>query len=291
MHRGLSVFVLACLLTGGLSLAATQTAGALSPVSATLHVAAETLERFTHDAPGVVSEEDYLQEVHVRTAAFAPAPGQSRRLRSDVLIMADAGHGWVEFRDVFEVDKKPVRDRDDRLVTLFATPSADAAEQARRVVAEGARFNLDADGVRIDRTLNLPLLALMFLRAEDQPRAVFNQTGVTTSHGRRVAVVAFQETARPRLIASPSDDAAHGTFWVEPQTGQVIASELVFTSRSSSAQATARIRVEFQMEPKLRLWLPSRMEEHYVTLGGTIDGEATYSNYRRFGVVVEERAN
>ena len=249
----------------------------------------ETLERFSRDVAGVVCEENYLQEVHVRTATFSPVPGRTRQLRSDVIIMADSGHGWVEFRDVFEVNKKPVRDRDDRLAKLFAQPSADAAEQARRVVTEGARFNLDAEGVRIDRSLNLPMVALMFLRAEDQPRSAFSQTGVATIDGKRVAVVAFQETGKPRLIASPADDAAHGTFWIEPKTGQVLRSELILTGHSGSAQATARIKVDFRLEPKLHLWLPSRMDEHYVTQGGTIDGEATYAKFRKFRVTVEER--
>jgi hypothetical protein len=281
---------MAGLLTVGPSLASMQTTSPLPPLAATLHAAGETLERFSQEAAGVVSEENYLQEVHVRTVMFAPAPGRSRQLRSDVLIMADSAYGWIEFRDIFEVDKKLVRDRDDRLVKLFAKPSADAAEQARRMVAEGARFNLDAEGVRIYRTLNLPLIALRLLRAQDQPRAAFKQTGVTTIDGQRVGVVAFQETAKPRLIASPTDDAAHGTFWIEPQTGQVRRSELLFTTRGGSVQTSARIKVDFRLEPRLQLWLPSRMEEHYVMQGGTIDGEATYSNFRKFVVTVEERA-
>ncbi len=40
------------------------------------------------------------------------------------------------------VDGKPVADRTDRLMRLFASPAADARDQARRSADEGARYNI-----------------------------------------------------------------------------------------------------------------------------------------------------
>jgi hypothetical protein len=37
---------------------------------------------------------------------------------------------WVAFRDVFEVDARPVRDREARLQQLFTDTPAQAIEQA-----------------------------------------------------------------------------------------------------------------------------------------------------------------
>ena len=79
---------------------------------------------------GVVAEETYRQEVRgvagtdQRGFAFE-ARGQRRDLKSDMLLVrAPAGDRWMQFRDVFEVDGKPVRDRAERLTKLFLQPSA-----------------------------------------------------------------------------------------------------------------------------------------------------------------------
>ena len=46
---------------------------------------------------------------------------------------------WVGYRDTFEVDGKPVRDRDERLERLL---SDGAVGQAARIAEQNARFNL-----------------------------------------------------------------------------------------------------------------------------------------------------
>ena len=59
-----------------------------------------------------------------RAAGRAP-----RELKSDLLLLKPAGaDAWMAFRDVFEVDGEPVRDRTERLSQLFLerTPSTDA---------------------------------------------------------------------------------------------------------------------------------------------------------------------
>ena len=60
-------------------------------------------------------------------------------LRSDVLVIANQATGWVVFRDVFEVDGKAQRDRDERLMKLFLKPDADTFRQAQRIAEESAR--------------------------------------------------------------------------------------------------------------------------------------------------------
>ena len=97
---------------------------------------------------GVVAEETYRQQVRIpggpTCADFRPKPTVQRRdLKSDVLLVrAPAGDRWIQFRDVFEVDGKPVRDRDERLTKLFLQPSADAARQVQDIAAASARYNI-----------------------------------------------------------------------------------------------------------------------------------------------------
>jgi hypothetical protein len=247
--------------------------------------AGEYLDQFRRDVAGVVLEEDYMQEARARVPT-------ARRLRSDLAVILNDTHGWVEFRDVFEVDGKPVRDRQDRIVALFAQPTANAFEQARRVVAESSRFNLVPVGLRFERSINLPMAALLYLTAGNQARSTFRSAGTDKVGGRRTVVLRFTETAQPRMIGTADDAAARGTFWVDPETGIVLKSEFMLRSRGGASDVTATIRVEYAEDRRLQLWLPHLMEEEYV-IGGTgpaatLTGRAVYSNARKFEVVTDE---
>jgi hypothetical protein len=206
-----------------------------------------------------------------------------------MLVVADDRWGWVGFRDVFEVDGKPVRDRAERLTALFLTPSGDTLSRARRIMDEGARFNLNVRGREIDRNVNLPMLALRFIQAQGQPRSRFRIDGVKTVDGERLAIVKFQEQASPRIIKSVNNAAAHGVFWIEPATGRVVHSEFMMDIRIGELTVTVIIAADYAFQPKVGVWVPTSMDERY-TMGRpatTIEGHATYSNFRKFRVDVE----
>jgi hypothetical protein len=276
-----------------------------------LRHAAAYLDTFATNASGIVLEEAYTQQARARQLT-------TRRLRSDVLITADRAVGWYEFRDVFEVDGKPVRDRDDRLAQLFAQPSPSALEQARRIVAEGARFNLNPEGLTGSRTLNLPTAALFFLREINQRRSSFSRNGFTSIGERRVAVVDFKETSKPRLIGTVDQAAARGTFWIEPETGAVLRTLLKLASGAGAMTFGMSAKVDYAFDARANVWLPRSMDEHYEitsangsdeteTGGGvrtssgrllapdvaaanvSLEGSATYSNIRKFSVAVDEK--
>src|SRR5690348_4424520 len=118
--------------------------GGSPSVADVLRAAGEYLKGYERTL-ALTAQESYTQE-------FFP---DRRTLQSDILFSPDNDFGWVEFRDVAAVNARPVRDRQDRLMELFAKPKADRLAQARRIVAEGARFNLSPSGVRLDRTINL----------------------------------------------------------------------------------------------------------------------------------------
>src|SRR3954468_20916511 len=101
---------------------------------------------FVNKLSGVVAEERYLQDSNVALATVAipglggrGAPGMSvprgsskhRELRADFLIVKSGGEMWSPFRDVFEVDHIPIRDRDQRLARLFLNARPDAAADAQ----------------------------------------------------------------------------------------------------------------------------------------------------------------
>ena len=150
-----------------------------------LVAAGRYLEQYERDVTAVIAQEDYLQRV--------PVEAKFRRLRSDLLIVAEANVGWVEFRDTFEVDERPVRDRDNRAADLFLKPNPNALQQAKRIAGESARFNLSPQRYAFNRTLNVPLTALRFLRRPNQSRSTFqidrrDATGVVVGvQGNRIA--------------------------------------------------------------------------------------------------------
>ena len=120
---------------------------------------------------GVVAEESYRQTVRGGRAGTdvrgfpIEAPSQRRDLKSDVLLVrAPAGDRWIQFRDVFEVDGKPVRDREERLTKLFLQPSADRKRQEEDIAAASARYNIGA----VHRTMNVPALALDVLEPSNR---------------------------------------------------------------------------------------------------------------------------
>jgi hypothetical protein len=242
--------------------------------------AGEYLSKYEEGFSGIVSREAYRQSQFRGSLMVA-----TRALKSDLLVI-NLGDGlWAGFRDVFDVDGKAVRDHEDRILALFTKPGATTLDQAKRILAEGARFNLG----NIERTLNTPTVALGFLRAANQSRSEFKLDSVKTQDGVRVAVLRFLERAEPRMIVSRDNAPASGRFWIEQDTGRVRQSELLF----DSANAQAKITVGYAARPSLDLWVPVSMDEEYILEASrnlsplarsdmpkeTIIGHATYDQF------------
>jgi hypothetical protein len=192
---------------------------------------------------------------------------------------------WLCFRDVFEVDGKALPDHLERLARLLAAPtanSASAASQANHIAAESARYNLGS----ITRNFNVPTMALTFLKREDQARSLFSGTGTEEDgEGLPLQVVAFTERKRPTIVraANRHDVPATGRFWIEP-SGRIDRTELTLVDDDERVKAT--ITVVYGPEPKLEVWVPISMNEHYEMAEGgqvyrveKIDGFATYSDF------------
>jgi len=237
---------------------------------------------YERDVSAIVADEDYTQRFSVESST------EVRRLRSDVLTIRDEEEGWIGFRDVYEIDGRPVRDRTDRLAKLFLEPHADSQAQARRIAEESARFNL---APQVSRTINMPLVALQFIRAQNQDRCTFTDAGKRISHGTEIRRVDFQERATPRIIRTVDGAAARGRFWIDAGSGRITETELFVDTGLDRGRRPrvvgALIHVVYAEQPRLQLWLPVAMNETYSGVG-LIDGHATYSNFRRFSVATGE---
>lgn len=271
-------------------------------LAAVLQRAGAYVTRFYEQLSAIVAEEDYTQMWDRNSSGSIGVNLAKRRLLSDIALVRPAGSDdWLQFRDVFDVDGAPVRGRDERLTRLFLEPPPTAAEQAARIKAESARYNLGD----IERNLNTPLFALQILLPRTQTRFRFKRSStqdVATiglspdiagafRTSTEVWVVEYNEVVHPTLIRTGApvtnkDLPAHGRFWIEPATGRVLMTEL----RAGNRDVRGTIDVSYQSEPLLGLLVPIEMREEYFDgRGSHITGIATYGKFRQFQVSVDQK--
>lgn len=263
--------------------------------------AAAYVAEFSRQLSGIVAEELYIQEVRDSSGrmAIGRSEPRSQRLKSDfLLVRPERSDRYVEFRDVFEVNGEPVRDREDRLTRLFLNPEANA-DQVRAIIDESARHNIGT----IPRNVNTPMLPLYFLQREQQERFKFkratrrgnpNLTGIGSPSGGQASfrvsteawVIEFKETRHGTVIRTTEgrDFPAEGRFWIDPTTGAVLMSELIM----DGADVRAVIDVSYQSEPLLGFRVPVEMRERYTVRHERVDGVARYGKFRQFQVRTEE---
>jgi len=258
-----------------------------------LGLAGTYLADYERQASAIVSEESYLQ--------FSRGQGSKmqRTLKSDILMINAGDAGWFGFRDVLEVDGGAVRDRENRLLALVMSPLPDTMDQWKRMSAEGARYNIGG----IDRTINMPTIGLIFLRTREQSRSTWTLGSRRKIDGHETIELRFTEVATPRVIRTRDDAAASGRFWVEPDSGRIVRSEFTIESMGLNGQVT----VTFGPAPKIPVWMPLAMDDVYTwprggasgdaevrasntvsTIAASIEGRATYKNFRAFNVSTSE---
>jgi hypothetical protein len=305
--------VLVCVV---ITLAAANQAAAQKPaLAAVLERAGVYVTAFERQLSGIVAEERYVQEVltfstrrgcrgNATYASVLECQGQlvnpvRTELRSDLLLVRPAGAAsWAEFRDVFEADGRPVRDRTERLTRLFLEDAPEGRKQIGRILDESSRFNIG----EIARNINTPLFALQILEPANRPRFKFKRsssralatfTGDTTPTAAfRVSVdvwiVEYEEARAGTIIktAGLKDLPARGRFWIEPDSGRILMSELI--ARDRGLRGT--IDVSYQSEPLLGCLVPIEMREDYQDRRGAhITAHATYGRFRQFQVKVDEK--
>ena len=254
--------------------------------------AASYVERFHEQLSEIVAEETYSQNVVNTSRLTDRRLLPARRLRSDlILVKSSEERRFVELRDVFEVDGKPVRDRQARLEKLLTARAPASGSQIAAIITESARYNVGS----IQRNVNTPLLALLFLQESYQPRFTFKHVTKDTPVFResddrkfneapvfRVSTemwtVEYRERKNGTVIRTPSggDLPARGRFWIDPSTGAVLISELV----AEGGGVIATVTVSYQSEPLMGFLVPIEMRESYLRYGERITGHAVYGRFR-----------
>jgi hypothetical protein len=268
-----------CVALAAISLAAAQ-APSRVPLSELRARAGAYVLAYQRSLEAIVAQEHYVQRSATRSGASIVTT-EARTLRSEFMLLpGDRGElAWFAFRDVFEVDGRPVHTERGRLEQWLRGPRGSLLRNARALALEQARYNLGP----ITRTINVPTLALEILMPANQARFRFRHTGTTTLDTADAAVVTFDERRRPTMIRTPDgrDLPARGTVWIEPATGRVLRTELRTGDRRRDL-VEASIAVTYVFVPRLELLLPATMQEHYAGRDTEITCTAEYSNSRRF---------
>ncbi len=232
---------------------------------------AEFVNRFSN----VVAEERYIQEVR--------SPRRQRVLKSDFLLVKPPGATeWYQFRDVLEVDGKPILNREVRLTQLFTQPSKNVLTRAAEVSSEGARYNLQDIG-----TMNKPLTAISFLQSTYRGRFRFTLGGIDKPAGPDARIVQFQEYVTPTIVRSARSNGEvfmRGLVWIEETTGRVLKTEL----RLGPGTFASRIVTTFRFDDDLQINVPVEMRESYYWGRDEMTTTATYGRFRRFEVRTDE---
>lgn len=254
-----------------------------------LNRAAHYVAAFHQQLTGIIAEETYTQTVN---STLSTRGNARRTLKSDlILVRPGGGDRYVELRDVFEVDDRRVRDREGRLERLVGDPQQAAADRLGDIIRESARYNIGS----IERNINTPLLPLLFLQEDHQDDFRFkhvpgrsqafdapadrslNDTPVFRVSTEMWAIE-FEERSSFTIIRDTRGRSlpAKGRFWINPESGAVLISELVV--EGSGVRAT--VTVSYQTEPLMGFLVPIEMRESYVRSGERITGHASYGRFR-----------
>ena len=255
---------------------------------------------FVNKLSNIVAEERYVQDSNVALLTIAiPGLGgrgggtpnnvprgssKHRELKADFLIVKSANVVWTPFRDVFEVDHIPVRDRDERLAKLFLSNKGDvdADAKAKSIAEESGRYNLGA----VQRTINNPVFALIFLQPDTRDHFKFTVGKPDRKMGSDVRVVDYVEEMRPTIIAGlPGQDMpAFGRFWIEISTGRVVKAEV----RVEQKDIKANLTTTFRLDERLGIDVPNEFREEYDLRDSRVSGVASYTRFRKFEVKSSE---
>jgi len=277
-------------LAGFVGIAAAQPpASSDARLDALLERAAGYVAVFVERFSSAVCEERYVQDAtgYRQTAragqsgrpwAAGPPAKVHRELKSDFLLVELPGStDWAPFRDVFEVDGAPVRDRAERLTKLLRNPTKDTIEQAERIRDESARYNIG----NLQSTINNPMLAIAIVQSSYQPRFKFSLGLQDRSAGPDVWIVDYKEQGTPTLVKDTGNRNifAHGRIWIDASTGRVPRTELSVELPT----VRAHISTSFQLDDQFGVDVPAEMQEEYVLgYGAHVTGVATYGRFRRF---------
>jgi hypothetical protein len=268
-----------------LSIAASLAAvGATStPLSTLLDRTSAYVDNFLQAFSTVVADERYVQDARAPVSSEGPGAAEMPRhveLRSDFLfVTTDAEANWLTFRDVYAVNGRPVRDREERLAKLFLHSDGNRIERAGQITLDGYRYNIGSP----DRTIANPLVVLGLLQQKYRGRFQFALRGIDQALGPDTWIIKFDERVRPTILrtADRRDVSTSGRVWVDGASGRILQTEL-------NTSTGDRVLTLFRYDDQIKVAVPVEMRDLTWFNRAPITGVATYANLRRFVVTTSQ---
>ena len=255
-----------------------------APSAGDLVTAATTyLKTYAQKVSGVTLEEELMLTENAMATRSTP-----QRISSTVTLL-NVGGEMMAMRDLYAVDKKPLREKESRITRVLAEPTPTtwmAAQQYSREHAIYLRAN-------VVLWFSDPLLVTRCLTAHARTRPTFKVDGSKRMNGVQVYALRFQETDKEpasSILQMPSTPLVSGRFWMEPATGRIHQTEFW----SESKVHTVRVQVSYAPHEALGLLLPQSALHNFQTreegtgmsgIGGggnasriTFDSSAKYAN-------------
>lgn len=227
---------------------------------------------------------------------------KSRKLQAEFAMAVPMGSPvWQAFRDVYEIDGRPLRAERDRLQNLLQVGERAGMDSARQLTVESLRHDLGTT----PHDLHVPMFPLAFLDRAQQKGVAFEKKGEKTVDGLRVWVIAFKETAPPlATMTDGTPQPSRGEFYIDPLSGVVVRTHLVFDTSDANANARTpvgggqviggrllsagrigevlrlTVDVSYRKDLTLDAWLPIEMKQMYDRRDEIVNVTATYSDYR-----------
>ena len=235
----------------------------------------DRMSAYLLDYEKAISEVIADEEMTQTTRSPSPRAEGRRRLRSEIAFLRLPGDGpWIGYRLVYEVNRRKVTAQRARLEALL-TGTADDRARGVAIAQESARHN-----VGFARTTNVPLLALELVHPRHRSRFTFSMGGIERVDKRQLRRIDFVEQGSPTIIQTGRglDLPSRGNIWIEEETGRVWRTEV----RDRDVVSSTLLQVTFVEHRGLDLLVPDRMREVFAVGSGLGDGNARYSNFRRF---------
>ena len=281
---------------------ALQSPSDATSLSAALERAAQYATRLNGDIRPLLATETYQQVLRpygsnrtdpMRQGTMLGQMGdpKSRLAMAEfALVAAPDAAAWVAYRDIYDIERKPLRPERGRLAAALAE-SATTQADLRVFTNEALKQNLGST----KRDVNVPTFVLMVVLPANQPRFEFKKKGEKREGGQNYWVVEFVETARPPLARTSDgfEKPCRGEFWVSPADGHILRTHLVFDTLDAVPDMKkhpekyaydfprATVDVVYALDAGLSAWVPVQMEESYTSQVELLTCKSTFASYKR----------
>jgi hypothetical protein len=228
----------------------------------------------------IIATELISQELEPIIGRLSVVTGHRRVIQSEMSFGSlPGGFGWLGFRRVQLVDRRPVPNDGPSTDELLRT--AEYGEVAQALLAQGARHNLGSF-----RNTNLPNLPLELLHPRHRQRFSHAVGGTERINGTPTTTLVALEHQEPSIIRATDGTNIRNmvTAWLDADGRLLqaeVRSQLAGVNRSS---VELRLFVRFDMHKQLGLLVPIEMREVFWSDTDQRKGKAVarYRDFRRF---------